>query len=42
MDSELEKQIQEVHKIKEADKLEFIRHQARQRVYLQRKRTNPN
>jgi hypothetical protein len=37
MDSELEKQIQEeVNKIKEADKLEFIRHQAREKIYKEK------
>jgi len=34
MDPEIENQIQEeVHKIKEAEKLEFIRHQAREKIY---------
>ena len=37
MDPELEKQIQEeVHKIKEADKLEFIQFQAQQRIYKEK------
>lgn len=37
MDPELENQIQkEVNKIKEADKLEFIRHQAQQKIYLEK------
>lgn len=43
MDSNLEAQIQEeVHKIKEADRLEFIHHQARQRIYKEKEPTRIN
>jgi hypothetical protein len=43
MDRELENQIQEeVNKIKEADKLEFIRHQAYERVRQQKEPTRIN
>ena len=43
MDPEIENQIQEeVHKIKEAEKLEFIRHQAQQRIYSEKEPTRIN